>query len=152
MFTLAQSYNSGYRRRIANRSGELRHEEFSHCCVHESVDSERESRRTLLYNFCRTVTLNFWRKEEINKEYKTNSEKLFLKSNFLLFLCFALVLSVPDGTLGLKRYRARRAIIAGAKQWFLRLLYFQKPPISLILLTKGMKTENYIMGQNKQNR
>ena len=59
MFTLAQSYNSGNWRRIANRSGELRHEEFSHCCVHESVDSERESRRTLLYNFCRTVTLKF---------------------------------------------------------------------------------------------
>ena len=62
MFTLAQSYNSGYWRRIANRSGELRHEEFSHCCVHESVDSERESRRTLLYNFCRTVTLKFLEK------------------------------------------------------------------------------------------
>ena len=26
-------YNFGYRRRIANRSGELRHEEFSHCYI-----------------------------------------------------------------------------------------------------------------------
>ena len=31
---------------------------------------------------------------------------------------------VPDRTLGLKRYRTRGAIMAGAKQWFLRLVYF----------------------------
>ena len=35
-----------------------------------------------------------------------------------------MIVLVPDGTLGLKRYRARSAIMAGAKQWFLRLLYF----------------------------
>ena len=40
-----------------------------------------------------------------------------------------MIILVPDGTLGLKRYRARRAIMAGAKQWFLRLLYFQLTPI-----------------------
>ena len=34
-------YNFGYRRRIANRSGELRHEEFSHCYIHESVGREK---------------------------------------------------------------------------------------------------------------
>ena len=50
-----------------------------------------------------------------------------------------MIVLVPDGTLGLKRYRARSAIMAGAKQWFLRLLYFQLTPIFLILLTKGMK-------------
>ena len=43
---------------MANRSGELRHEEFSHCCVHGSVGREK-FRRTLLYNFSRTITLNF---------------------------------------------------------------------------------------------
>ena len=48
-----------------------------------------------------------------------------------------MIILVPDGTLGLKRYRARSAIMAGAKQWFLRLLYFQLTPIFLILLTKG---------------
>ena len=41
--------------------------------------------------------------------------------------------------------------MADAKQWFLRLLYFQLAPIFLILLTKGMKKGNYIMGQNRQN-
>ena len=56
MFTLAQSYNSGYWRRIANRSGELRHEEFSHCCVHGSV-GRGKFRRTLSYNFFQTITL-----------------------------------------------------------------------------------------------
>ena len=61
MFTLAQSYNSGYRRRIANRSGELRHEEFSHCCIHESVGREK-FRRTLLYNFSRTIIVKFLEK------------------------------------------------------------------------------------------
>ena len=62
-----------------------------------------------------------------------------------------MIILVPDGTLGLKRYRARGAIMAGAKQWFLRLLYFQLTPIFLILLTKGMKKGNYMMGRNKQN-
>ena len=56
MFTLAQSYNSGYRRRIANRSGELRHEEFSHCYIHESVGREK-FRRASSYNFSKTITL-----------------------------------------------------------------------------------------------
>ena len=37
--------------------------------------------------------------------------------------------------------------MAGAKQWFLRLLYFQLAPIFLILLTKGMKKGNDIMGE-----
>ena len=63
-----------------------------------------------------------------------------------------MIILVPDGTLGLKRYRARSAIMAGAKQWFLRLLYFQLTPIFLILLTKGMKKGNYIIGRNRQNK
>ena len=152
MLTLAQSYNSGYWRRIANCSGELRHEEFSHCCIHESFDREK-SGRTLWYNFCRTITLKlFCERRRTNRKCKRKSEKLFKK----VISCFSsvlfLVLSVPDGTLGLKWYRARRAIMAGAKQWFLRLLYFPLAPISLILLTKGMKKGNYIVGRNRQNR
>ena len=151
MFTLAQSYNSGYRRRIANRSGELRHEEFSHCYIHESVGREK-FRRTSSYNFSNSHFKTFGERRRTNRECKRNSEKLFKK----VISCFSsvlfLVLSVPDGTLGLKWYRARRAIMAGAKQWFLRLLYFQLAPISLILLTKGMKKGNYIVGRNRQNR
>ena len=63
-----------------------------------------------------------------------------------------MIILVPDGTLGLKRYRARGAIMVGAKQWFLRLLYFQLTPIFLILLTKEMKKGNYIIGRNRQNK
>ena len=63
-----------------------------------------------------------------------------------------MIILVPDGTLELKRYRARGAIMAGAKQWFLRLLYFQLTPIFLILLTKGVKKGNYIIGRNRQNK
>ena len=63
-----------------------------------------------------------------------------------------MIILVLDGTLGLKRYRARSAIMAGAKQWFLRLLYFQLTHIFLILLTKGMKKGNYIIGRNRQNK
>ena len=63
-----------------------------------------------------------------------------------------MIILVPDGTLGFKRYRARSAIMAGAKPWFLRLLYFQLTPIFLILLTKGMKKGIYIMGRKRQNR
>ena len=152
MFTLAQSYNSGYWRRIANRSGELRHEEFSHCCVHGSVGREK-FRRTLLYNFFQDYHFKFFgERRRTNRECKRNSEKMFKK----VISCFSsvlfLVLSVPNGTLGLKWYRARRAIMAGAKQWFLRLLYFQLTPIFLILLTKGMKKGNYIVGRNRKNR
>ena len=63
-----------------------------------------------------------------------------------------MIILVADGTPGLKRYRARGAIMAGAKQWFLRLLYFQLTPIFRILLTKGMKKGNYIIGRNRQNK
>ena len=57
---------------------------------------------------------------------------------------------VPDGSLGLKWYRALRAIMAGAKQWFLRLLYFQLAPIFLISLTIWKKKGNYIIGRKRQ--
>ena len=102
MFTLAQSYNSGHRRRMASRSGELRHEEFSHCCVHGSVGREK-FRRTLLYNFFQDYHFKFFgERRRINRECKRNSEKMFKK----VISCFSsvlfLVLSVPDGTLGLK--------------------------------------------------
>ena len=102
MFTLAQSYNSGYWRRIANRSGELRHEEFSHRCVHGSVGREK-FRRTLLYNFFQDYHFKFFgERRRTNRECKRNSEKMFKK----VISCFSsvlfLVLSVPDGTLGLK--------------------------------------------------
>ena len=40
--------------------------------------------------------------------------------------------------------------MAGAKQWFLRLLYFQLAPIFLISLTIRKKKGNYIMGRNRQ--
>ena len=94
----------------------------------------------------------FGERRRTNRERKRNSQKLFKK----VISCFSsvlfLVLSVSDGTLGLKWYRARSAIMAGAKQWFLRLLYFQLRPISLILLTKGMKKGNYIVGRNMKNR
>ena len=144
MFTLAQSYNSGHRRRMAYRLGELRHEEFSHCCVHGSVGREK-FRRTLLYNFFQDYHFKFFgERRRTNRECKRNSEKMFKK----VISCFSsvlfLVLSVPDGTLGLKWYRARRAIMAATKQRFLRLLYFQSAPIFLILLTKEMKKGNYI--------
>ena len=56
MSNLTQSYNFGYRRTIANRSGELRHEEFSHCYIHESVGREK-FRRASSYNFSKTITL-----------------------------------------------------------------------------------------------
>ena len=46
---------------MANRLGELRHEEFSHCCVNESVGREK-FRRTLLYNFSRTIIVKFLEK------------------------------------------------------------------------------------------
>ena len=78
MFTLAQSYNSGYRRTIANRSGELRHEEFSHCCIHESVGREKFG-RTLLYNFCRTITLKFLAKGDEQIENVKETAKNCLK-------------------------------------------------------------------------
>ena len=100
MFTLAQSYNSGNWRRIANRSGELRHEEFSHCYIHESVGREK-FRRTSSYNFSNNHFKTFGERRRTNRECKRNSEKLFKK----VISCFSsvlfLVLSVPDGTLGL---------------------------------------------------
>ena len=89
MFTLAQSYNSGYRRRIANRSGELRHEEFSHCCIHESVGREKFG-RNLLYNFCRTITLKFLAKGEEQENVKETAKNCLKKQfpDFILF-CFS---------------------------------------------------------------
>ena len=135
MLTLAQSYNSGYWRRIDNRSGELRREEFSHCCIHESFDREK-SGRTLWYNFRRTITLKlFCERRRTNRKCKRNSEKLFKK----VISCFSsvlfLVLSVPDGTLGLKWYRARRAIISSASS------IFRQRPFLLSCWPKGWRKE-----------
>ena len=64
---------------MANRLGELRHEEFSHCYVNESVDREK-FRRTLLYNFSRTIILNFLEKggeqiENVKETAKNCSKK-----------------------------------------------------------------------------
>ena len=78
MSNLTQSYNFGYRRTIANRSGELRHEEFSHCCIHESVGREKFG-RTLLYNFCRTITLKFLAKEEEQENVKETAKNCLKK-------------------------------------------------------------------------
>ena len=94
----------------------------------------------------------FGERRRTNRERKRNSQKLFKKVISWFSSVLFLVLSVSDGTLGLKWYRARSAIMAGAKQWFLSLLYFQLGPISLILLTKGMKKGNYIVGRNMKNR
>ena len=64
------SFNFTVWRRMTSRPGELRHEEFSHCCIHESLletklfffslrrrdVSKEKFRRTLFYNFSRTIT------------------------------------------------------------------------------------------------
>ena len=73
---------------MENRLGELRHEEFSHCCVNESVGREK-FRRTLLYNFSRTIIVKiFGERRRTNRECKRNSEKLFKK----VISCFPSVL------------------------------------------------------------
>ena len=64
---------------MANRLGEFRHEEFSHCCVHESVSREK-FRRTLFYNFSRTIIVNFFEKggekiENVKETAKNCSKK-----------------------------------------------------------------------------
>ena len=85
-------YNFGYRRRIANRSGELRHEEFSHCYIHESVGREK-FRRTSSYNFSNNHFKTFGERRRTNRECKRNSEKLFKKVIFCLSSVLFLVLS-----------------------------------------------------------
>ena len=87
MFTLAQSYNSGYRRRIANRSGELRHEEFSHCCVHGSV-GRGKFRRSMLCNFFQTISLKVLAKGGEQIENIKETTKNCLKKYFPAFLLF----------------------------------------------------------------
>ena len=87
MFTLAQSYNSGYRRRTANRYGEFRHEEFSHCCIHESVGRET-FRRTLSYHYSWTITLKFLAKGGEQIENVKETEKIVKK----VISCFSSVL------------------------------------------------------------
>ena len=64
---------------MANRLGELRHEEFRHCCIHESVGREK-FRRTLLYNFSRTIIVKFFEKggeqiENVKETAKNCSKK-----------------------------------------------------------------------------
>ena len=64
---------------MANRLGELRHEEFSHCCVNESVGREK-FRRTLLYHFSRTIIVKFLDKggeqiENVKETAKNCSKK-----------------------------------------------------------------------------
>ena len=64
---------------MANRSGKLRHEEFSHCCVHEGVGREK-FRRTLLYNFSKTIIVKFFEKggeqiENVKETAKNCSKK-----------------------------------------------------------------------------
>ena len=69
---------------MANRSGELRHEEFSHCCVHESVGREK-FRRTLLYNFSRTIIVNFFEKGGEQIENVKETAKKFFKKEISCF-------------------------------------------------------------------
>ena len=90
MFTLAQSYNSGYRRRTANRYGEFRHEEFSHCCIHESVGRET-FRRSLSYHYSWTITLKFLAKggeqiENVKETAKNCSKNVISCFSSVLFL------------------------------------------------------------------
>ena len=66
---------------MANRLGELRHEEFSHSYVHGSV-GRGKFRRTLLCNFFQDYHFKiFGERRRTNSECKRNSEKL-------LFFCF----------------------------------------------------------------
>ena len=76
---------------MTSRPGELRHEEFSHCCIHESLletklfffslrrrdDSKEKFRRTLFYNFQDNHLNVFGERGRTNKECKINGEKLF---------------------------------------------------------------------------
>ena len=64
---------------MENCLGELRHEEFSHCCVNESAGREK-FRRTLLYNFSRTIIVKFLEKggeqiENVKETAKNCSKK-----------------------------------------------------------------------------
>ena len=72
---------------MANRLGELRHEEFSHCSVHERVGREK-FRRTLLYSFSRTIIVKFFEKGGEQIENVKETAKIVQKSNFLLSFCF----------------------------------------------------------------
>ena len=71
---------------MAKRLGELRHEEFSHYCVNESVGREK-FRRTLLYNFSRTIIVKFLEKGgEQNKNSENCSKKVISCFPSVLFL------------------------------------------------------------------